>query len=776
MSDHIHCNACGSEFRIARRPSGEQTLRVACPGCGMGLTIEPKRRPASSPSPELDAPQGTPTPPPPEATARRPGWRSLDHSALFGRPSPPPPEIEALPGDDDTTDGDSLSLDEAFDDGDWIDAAIDDAADEIFWVDDTPTEMDRLPGAYPPDIPPSRSDEPTAPPPTQIPEDEASPPSPDEEHRDEGRRDTEVGDDPPKAVESDDPVEATAPETPPFETGGETSLASALDATSYRLRIGDEVYADITPDDLVTLLRRGVWLVADDIAEGDGDFRPIEDHPIFERVQNVVAQSVTTFLAARARLVTSESADDAPLITDAALEAPGAPVASRSVLHPASHLIPWSIALITTGVASAAVTYALLSDPEPAPLEADAAVVEPTATAHGANAPSTAPGALNDATQQASSLVAASSAPSPLDLVEQALDDGDVQMAQQLAAHHFQDIDDLTALQDAFDRAIDADTTYDRHLRTMKPDQGVDALRALGGGRSVTLRFTNDGQSQYAYKVARDDWEYGWRAEIAAFKLGELIGVDVPINEPARISRNDFDELYGRVDTPRQQNYADDRFQELHWNTEAGPDGLQRDYLYGTLKEWIPHYEEFPLEYVDAWRDLLRADSDPDLLAQPAHQLVDRFDEHSQQSHQALAGELRGHTKEDIARQISTLHVFDFLMNNFDRYSGVPEFYGVNSHFRDGRFIAIDNSSGFQFRDRPELALLDRRLQPIQRFERSTINTLRLLHPDLVDPILFPNPDSDEEQRLDFFWEQRQALLDHVDALIDEHGEEAIYF
>ena len=757
MSDQIQCHHCRAAFRVARRPPGTGSLRVACPGCGTALTINAPRRRSAPPSETL-ADAGAP--PPPEATSRRPGWRAVDHAALFGRPSPPPPEIDPIPTLGGDQSGDMADLDETFDDEPWL-SAVDEAVDEIFWVDDTPTELDRLPGAYPPD-PPSSPDE--AHPPTVPAEDDADAAEPAAAAPPAREPMSEPAPEPDKAPDS----------SPTTSAIDDLKLSDIADATTYRLRIGDQVYADIDPDDLVTLFRRGVWLIADAIAEEDGPFVPIEEHPIFERVKGVVAQSVTTFLAAQARLVPPTPDERQPAITDASLEAPD-PAPTPGLLHSANHLIPWSIALITTGVASAAVTYALLSEPDTQPIDDQAAVVQPAP--HQGEAPSTSTStSVASATEAASSIVDLGADPTPLELIERALANEEPQKARQLAIHHYHQSDDPAAIQGAFDRAVDQDPTFDQQLRTMLPDQGVDSLRALGGGRSVTLRFTEDDESRYAYKVARDDWEYGWRAEVAAYHLGHFVGIDVPINEPARISRADFDELYGRISTPRQQQYADDRFDELYWSAEPGPDGVQRDYLYGTLKEWIPHYEEFPIEFVDAWRDLVAIDSDPDLLDQPAHSLVDRFDERSPHSHRDLGAELRGHTKGDIARQISNLHIFDFLMNNFDRYSGVPDFYGVNSHFRDGRFIAIDNSSGFQFRERPELSLLDRRMQPIERFERSTINALRLLHPDVIDPVLFPDPNADEEQRLDFFWEQREALLDHFDALIDEHGEEAVFF
>lgn len=365
----------------------------------------------------------------------------------------------------------------------------------------------------------------------------------------------------------------------------------------------------------------------------------------------------------------------------------------------------------------------------------------------------------------------------PVDLVEQIFDRADYRRARLAAIDAVGHTSEPDRLQRLFDRSIQNDPDLQRRILTIEPGRHADAFRALGGGSSVTFRLTRGGENLYAYKVDREEWEDGWRTEIAAFKFAALLpfGLDVPFNAPARISREDFDELYGRIETPYQRDYADRRFDELIWTTESGPDGIERDYLYGTLKEWIPHYTNWPVEYVDTWAPWL----DPEAAPQNLDEDYGEFEARLREVYDGpliaeLQDEVEDHSTRRLARQISNLHVFDYLTTNHDRYSGIEDYYGVNAHFADGRFIPIDNSAAFQFSD-TFVDRMDRRIRRVGRFSRSTIDGVRLLRPQAVEPVLFPEPTRREQQRLELFWQQRDKLLEYVDELVEKYGEEAVY-
>jgi hypothetical protein len=88
----------------------------------------------------------------------------------------------------------------------------------------------------------------------------------------------------------------------------------------------------------------------------------------------------------------------------------------------------------------------------------------------------------------------------------------------------------------------------------------------------------------------------------------------------------------------------------------------------------------------------------------------------------------------------------------------------------------LDNAAGFVLR-RPRIGLMDSRLAHVQRFRRSTLDAVRALDVERLqarmaaDP-LAPALDARQVANLEA---RRAHLLAHVDALVEQHGEEAVY-
>ncbi len=692
-----------------------------------------------------------------------------------------------------------------------IEEAVDAASEELYVVDDSPMPFDRLPGAYDDgnfgprgatvEVDMKALLKKGAKEPPSLPEEAALLPEP-EEQVERAEPEKHVEHDEELSPEPDEQELQTEVETP--DTGSEpapepAAVASAPKPDSlpepqvtYRLRINGKVYGGIEFKGLMELFRRGIWVVADQIAEDNGEWMPIEDHPIFDRVRHAIADGLTSILLNHAQLI-EESPQDSeiartpppaatPEIHSAAIEtAPAsAPAETIPSIRAASSTLPWTIALVTTGVASASLMYAFMSAPlyqddsndQPraeviAPVVDESAAVTRTNKLENHRRTSEAMGYAADLIREAVDI-------NDADLAEEAIRQGDFHRARKIAADHYASTSNRGRLQEVFDRAVAEDPFLRPALQTIEPDLHGDTLRALGGGASVTLRITDGGENRYALKLDRDEWEGGWRVEVAAYLLCEILpcGFDIPINEPARISREDFDELYGRVNTPRQNSYAE-RFDELIWHEEEGPDGAQREYVYGTLKEWIPNYVNVPIEYVETWEKWLDISQEESVLDENFDEYLARIRPYQNgRFARRVAQEYHEDSAHQMARQISNLSVFDYLSGNFDRYSGIEDYYGVNSHFADGRFVAIDNSAAFQFRS---LNRMEPRLARLQRFSRTMIDGVRLLNPETINPVLFPEADGREAVRLRTFWIQRDKLLDHVDALVEEHGEEAVY-
>lgn len=307
------------------------------------------------------------------------------------------------------------------------------------------------------------------------------------------------------------------------------------------------------------------------------------------------------------------------------------------------------------------------------------------------------------------------------------------------------------------------------------PDDGrIDAIEALGGGRSISLKLVRAGKNVYAFKPAQVEWEDGWRSEIAAYRFCEIVrcNFEIPWSATARVSREDFEELYG-METLKQRNYAE-RFEDLNWVTEAGPDGVQREYLYGVIKDWVPSFTEWPIEYTHVWEPWLRASTSVEALDLPLERALEPLGLYKSGLYaRRIEAHASAATTRSIAAQLSDMLVFDYLTNNWDRFSRVEEYYGVNTHFAHGRFVSIDNGACFHLQSSTRV---DARFEPVERFSRSLVVALQMLERSWLDPILFPNASVSELDRLDVFWTRHMDLLARVEELVESRGEADILF
>lgn len=300
----------------------------------------------------------------------------------------------------------------------------------------------------------------------------------------------------------------------------------------------------------------------------------------------------------------------------------------------------------------------------------------------------------------------------------------------------------------------------------------VDELNPFDGSSSIILRFIVDDETIGVFKPHQNVRHQSYRGEVAAYRLCELIRCtfDVPLSEEAFVEESEFRRLVGV-----------DRRDPLHLRTERRTptwfrDGDDRRVVYGVFKTWVPEFCRFPIEYVDVWASLVSTG-------------VTRAELEETSIRRALgefAGRERGFfwriveladdmTASDLARQLGELHVFDFLINNFDRYQ--PDWYGMNAHWQRGGFVSIDNGASFflpeEFSDRATR----RRLERVEVFPRSMIDAIRWMDADAAFEILFPpNPHfGDDRERFEAFLDRRARLLEYVDGLVDDHGEDAVY-
>jgi hypothetical protein len=297
-------------------------------------------------------------------------------------------------------------------------------------------------------------------------------------------------------------------------------------------------------------------------------------------------------------------------------------------------------------------------------------------------------------------------------------------------------------------------------------------------GTSILFKIKNGDTTVGVLKAMQRLWLSNYRGEIASYRLCPLIhcGFSVPHNQEARIDKPTF----SRVNI-EDKDWMDNRKGKgivLVWFKDDG-----KEYLYGTYKAWAPGFTQFPIEDSELWEKALKVDGTPlaDLEAQSFPDFMKPFAKKHEKKYKAVLERADTVTTMDFLRQLSNLHVYDALTNNWDRYTSQP-YPGLNCQFNHGQFVSIDNGATFQNKEDQAshadfYANAGRRLRTrIGRFSRSTINSLRWMDDATMRAILFPpSPHhTDEDERFQLFLERRDAVLKHVDKLIKEHGEDKV--
>ncbi len=328
----------------------------------------------------------------------------------------------------------------------------------------------------------------------------------------------------------------------------------------------------------------------------------------------------------------------------------------------------------------------------------------------------------------------------------------------------------LPRVSQLYARALDRDRNFAMRPRRIDDPSAYEAIKHLGGGSTITLRFVRDGATVGAFKPAQSRGQSDYIAEVAAWRLCELLrcGFHVPRNEPVQVRRDVFDALYSRIDDPRQKAYREQNFQDLTWTTDPAGES----WLFGALEDWVPNLAELPIEHVAVYQRWLLPEAlgglPPSELDTPA---IDGFTvEQARKSdvhRKKLDKQLRGMTRREFARQLSQILAFDFLIGNWDRFSTRPDYYGTNCHVADGRLVSIDNGAAFRNAPHPEA---ERRLQLVGRFSRQFVSALRELREETTLRRLFPEATAGERGRFFVFWRQRRLLLERVSELEARHG------
>lgn len=281
-------------------------------------------------------------------------------------------------------------------------------------------------------------------------------------------------------------------------------------------------------------------------------------------------------------------------------------------------------------------------------------------------------------------------------------------------------------------------------------DEGPDVILARIGERtprrlrqvgtsSVTLRMDLGDGLESAFKPRTRSHPRGYLAEITAYRIARALGMD---NVPPVIGR--------RIPRPVMQERFDSAHRDADW------EAIRQDILWdapglarGAAIYWIPRMRPVGLETA---RDL---DGVAGWLAQAGEVPEDRA---------------------SLARDLSTMIAFDYLIGNWDRWSGG----NVSSDPSGERLFVRDHNLAFIEPLRGErYERMRRHLERVERFSRGFVDRVAELDEARLRIALAADPESEhrpllEDAQIAGVLARRRALLSYVGALVEAHGAERV--
>ncbi len=256
------------------------------------------------------------------------------------------------------------------------------------------------------------------------------------------------------------------------------------------------------------------------------------------------------------------------------------------------------------------------------------------------------------------------------------------------------------------------------------------------GHSSVVLRMRTVARVTAALKVRSHDLQHGYQREIAAYRISRLLGLDnVP---PAVYRRATWKEIEQKFHKDKLNRRGSIRRAVL-WDEDGSAPGAA---VY-----WIKGLKSVGLENEAKWRSWLQDGEIP-------------------------AG------KAALARDLSTMVVFDFLVGNWDRFSGG----NLPTDASQQRAFLRDNDRSFStpLPERRYEKLLDS-LTRTERFSRAMVRHLVALDEASIRAELARDPSHEADPllsnaQISDVLDRRATILSYIAALIEERGEDEVLF
>lgn len=282
----------------------------------------------------------------------------------------------------------------------------------------------------------------------------------------------------------------------------------------------------------------------------------------------------------------------------------------------------------------------------------------------------------------------------------------------------------------------------------------VEDVELGKGGRSVSFRVTlADGT--IGYFKPEQTFAAHWYAELAAYYIDRALGLRrVP---PVIGRRIPWSKLKAHAE---QSGHADE--------VVVQPDGTVR----GAFVWWVPE-RLVPIDPPRGWEAWLSIDPPP---AVSPFQRAGRWRRARARAEAEGAPSLPGRVpppaRAELAAELADLVLFDFLIDNADRWGG--NFTNVRTRGADGPLVFLDNAGGFHRGREPDARALAQ-LHTVQRMRKSTIEALRSLRIEELREAMAEDPLAPVLDDVHFrqLRERRQLILRHADEMSDRFGDRA---
>lgn len=298
------------------------------------------------------------------------------------------------------------------------------------------------------------------------------------------------------------------------------------------------------------------------------------------------------------------------------------------------------------------------------------------------------------------------------------------------------------------------DDPDEEHLHALA-ELPIRRVRIGFGGRSLGFRIELDDGTKGYFKPEQSFSGAHWYSEIAAYHLDRVLGFG---RTPAVTGR--------QVEWRRLERAAE----EYRGSSEAV---IEEGFVRGAFIHWIDGRLR-PWALGQDWEHFVRVRGGLDItpFQRPAdyRARINGRAERAETELGSFADAPETLSVEEVA-ELSDLIVFDYLISNVDRWGG--EYTNVRR--LNGRLIFLDNGAGFWVN--PRQGLMEARLEVLQRFRRSTRESLegfRLedfeahLANDPLAPVLPPHQLEGLALRVD-------RAIAHIDEMVERFGDESVF-